>query len=355
MQQTAPDTIDRDPLVALMDAWEQDLLRQKRRERGSKPYRPVNVYASKRRRCVRAMALDMLHPEDDPFDKPIQFERMTQGNEAERAIIARLHSIGPFCNPRFTIAEQQHRFEVNDRQDPDGKEGPVLITGKMDGRARFDNGDRPPFEIKSGKTYENCETVEDLDRSVWARSAVDQLLSYLFADLPENYANREPWGFLFIRRQSRLPVAIRIRLLDHLQRVEAFMKDARVAVDARHGRGELPTFTQDRGECRRCPHLGKSCTPPMDFGPGTQVITDAAMIDAAQTRERHRGAYEQYKAADKYLKDSLRGTEMAILGPYQVMGKWAPSTSYDVPKAIKDEYRSVKEKGRFTLTIERIE
>ena len=350
MQQTALDTTtDRDPLVALMEAWEQDLLRQKRRERGSTPYRPVNVYASKRRRCVRAMALDMLHPEDDPFDKPIQFERMKQGNEAESAIVARLHAMGKFCDPAFTVAEQQHRFEVKDRDDT------VLITGKMDGRVRFEDGPRPPFEIKSGKSYENCETIEDLDRSVWARAAVDQLLSYLYADLPENYPDREPWGFLFIRRQSRLPVAIRIRLLDHLQRVEAFMKDARVAVDARHGRGELPVFTQDRGECRRCPHLGKSCTPPMDFGPGVQVITDPALIDAAGVRERHRDSYKEYQAADKYLKDSLRGTEMAILGPYQVMGKWAPSTSYDVPKEIKEEYRRVKEQGRFTLTIERIE
>ena len=31
----------RDPLHALMQAWEQDLLRQKKSERGSTPYRPA--------------------------------------------------------------------------------------------------------------------------------------------------------------------------------------------------------------------------------------------------------------------------------------------------------------------------
>jgi hypothetical protein len=344
----AAPTPDPDPLVAIQQAWESDLLRGKRTERGSTPYRPVNVYASKRRKCVRAMALDMLHPEDDPFNQPIQFERMKQGQEAEAAVVARLHAAGPFCRPAFTIAEQQHRFEVKDR------DGIVLITGKMDGRINFESHQRPPFEVKSGRTYEGRETVEDLDRDIWARAAVDQLLSYLYADDPKNYKGGDPWGFILCRRQSKMPALIRVNLLDHLDRVERFMKDARAAVDARHGRAGLPGFVNDPAECRRCPHMKKSCDPPLDFGPGTAVITDPELIVAAETRERNRYAHELYEAADKTLKESLRGIESGIVGDFAFSGKWAPMTTYNVPAEVKKQYAEKKEQGRFTLTIERI-
>lgn len=348
MSSPAPKPEERDPLVALMQAWEGDLLRGKKQDRAGAPWRPGNVFASKRRRCTRAMALDLLHPEDDPFDKPIQFERMEQGNEAERAIVARLHKIGPFCNPSFTVAEQQHRFETKDR------DGVVLVTGKMDGRLKFKDGASPPFEIKSGRTYEGCEVLEDFDRNPWAWTAVDQLLAYLYADNPKNYPNGEPWGFIFIRRLSRFPHPVRVNLLDHLPRVEAFMQEARRAVDARHGRADLPPFIDNAAECRRCPHFGKSCTPPLDFGPGIQIVTEPEAITAAETRERTRAARDEYEAADKYLKERFRGVEAGIVGNFQLRGKWAPMTTYDVPKAIKEQYRVVKEQGKFTLTIERI-
>lgn len=344
----APQGAEVDPLVALMNAWEGDLLRGKREARGSTPWRPENVYASKRRRCVRAMALDMLHPEDDPFDKPIQFERMKQGLEAESAVVARLQRVGPFCRPAFTIAEQQHRFEVKDRDKV------TLITGKMDGRVVFESGQRPPFEVKSGKTYEGCETVEDLDRSIFARSAVDQLLAYLYADDPRHYKGGDPWGFILCRRQSKMPALIRVNLMEHLDRVEAWLKEARVAVDARHGRKPLPPFIQDPAECRRCPHMGKSCTPPLEFGPGIQVVTDPELLLAVETRERTRFAHEQYEAADKVLKQSLRGVEQAIVGDFKATGKWSPDTKFDIPKEVKAQYARKVEQGKFTLTIERI-
>jgi hypothetical protein len=340
---------ERDPLHSLMQAWENNLLRERKQERGSEPYRPANVYASKYRRCTRAMALDMLHPEDDPFDQAIQFERMKQGNEAEDAVAARLAQIGPFCDPPFSVIEQQRRFEVRDR------DRTVVITGKMDGRLRFgDGGPRPPFEIKSGKTYEGCETIDDFSRNPWAGAAIDQLLAYLYADDPKNHPGGNPWGFILIRRQSKLPVFVRVGLMDNLDRVERFMTEARRAVDARHGRGPLPDVIQDPGECRRCPHFGKSCDPPLDYGKGLSVIAEPEAIVAAETRHRTRAAHEEYEAADKYLKERFRGIEAGIVGDFLLAGKWSPLTTYDVPKDVKEQYRQVNPHGRFTLSIERI-
>lgn len=343
------DSLHSDPLASLMAAWEADLMRGKRVAReGAPPWQPPNVYASRRRRCTLAMALDMLHPEDDPFNQPIQFERLRQGEEAENAIVARFHRIGQFASPAFKVEQQQHRFEIPDR------DGVVLVTGKMDGRLRFHDGQAPPFEIKSGRTYEGCDSIEALDRSPWARSAVDQILAYLYADKPTNYANNEPWGFLFIKRQSRMPAPIRVNLLEHLGRVEAFLSQARQAVDYRHGRGPRPPYIDDPSECKKCGHFGKSCTPPLDYGGGVEVISDPELSEALDVRERCRPAHEAFEQADSYAKERLRGVESALVGNYLVKGTWGPSTVYKVPPEVKEKYREVVEKGRFTLKIEKL-
>jgi len=330
-------------LDSLTAAWQADLVRQRRpRDPNAAVWQPQNVWASRRRACTRASALDMLHPEDDDSFGPASLERFAQGEEAESAIMARLNRIGPFFDPPFKVVEQQFRFDVKDR------DGIVLISGKMDGRIRFGNESaRIPVEVKSGRTYDGCRTVEDLDRGVWSRSAVDQLLAYLLGA-------SEPWGFILVRRFSDLPQFIPVRLEEHLPRAEAFLQQARRAVDARHGRAPLPEFTQDVAECRRCPHMGKSCTPPLDYGAGVKVIADESLVMLAETRERLESAHKDYERADSGLKEALRGIEQGILGPFQVKGQWQRGTTYDVPKEIKEQYKHVDEKGRFLLRIERV-
>src|SRR3990172_7071748 len=177
-------------LDSLTAAWQADLVRQRRpRDPNAAVWQPQNVWASRRRACTRASALDMLHPEDDDSFGPASLERFAQGEEAESAIMARLNRIGPFFDPPFKVVEQQFRFDVKDR------DGIVLFSGKMDGRIRFGNESaRIPVEVKSGRTYDGCRTVEDLARGVWSRSAVDQLLAYLLGA-------SEPWGFILVRRK----------------------------------------------------------------------------------------------------------------------------------------------------------
>lgn len=331
---------------ALRTAWEEDLRRKIRtQEPGSAPYRPAYVYASGIKPCTRAMALNMMHPEDDPFDKPLMIERMEQGNEGEQNVIARLQRFGQFCKPSFKVAEQQFRMEVKDR------DGTVLIVGKTDGRLQFEDGARPLFEIKQGKSYDGCESIEDLDKGIWSRSSVDQMLCYLYSDDRQ----KEPrWGIIVVRNFSNFPSLIRIVLEDHLPRVEKILQEARKAVDARHNRAPLPAFTENVSECRRCPHLGKSCTPPMDFGEGIRVITDPELIAAAETRERNRMARDEYERADKKLKDALRGVDSALLGNFHAKGEWQERTKYEIPAEVKEQYAQTDPHGAFKLTLERL-
>ena len=323
-------------ISALSDTWKAGLRARRSQFSGHPPY----VYASGIRSCTRAMALDITHPEDqEPFSDEA-LARMKRGEEREAAIVAWLHQIGPRCSPPFAVTEGQRRFEIKDR------DGTILIVGKVDCRLKFENGERPYVEVKSGESFKGIETLDDFERSPWTRHAPDQLLSYL-------YAENQPWG-LFVLDGPGLPRFVRVDLEANLARIERTLGAVRRAIDVKLIDAPLPPYTEDRSDCRRCQHFKKSCTPELDYGEGMKVITDQALLEAAITRERHRAAHEEYEAADKRLKESLRGVEAGLLGDFQVSGKWSPHTTYEIPEELKPAYRKVNPEGRFTLKIERI-
>lgn len=328
-----------DPISALLSAWEGEL---RSRDHAADASPRDRVYASGRRSCLRAMALDLLHPGDRGLIQADALERMRRGSEREAAIVARLMQIGPRCTPSFEVIEGQKRFEIRDR------DGTLLITGKVDGRMKFVGiKDRPEFEVKSGETFKRITCLEDLDHSPWTRHALDQLLSYLLSQ-------GSPWGFFIIDRPG-VPLFLRVNLEDHLARAEGFLRDARTAVDARFGRVGMPAFTQDRAECRRCDHFRKSCAPPSDYGAGVQVVTDERLITLAEIREKNRPAAKEYEHADKELKASLRGIEEGLLGDFLVQGTWQKGTKTAVPDDIKAKYSTVDPKAKFVLKIDRLE
>lgn len=299
------------------------------------------VWASQRRACVRRMALDLMHPEERDEFGDDTLERFAQGNAVEREVYARLMQIGPRCSPPFDVIEGQRHFTVRDR------DGSKLITGRIDGRLHFpETGERPVFEIKAGTAIKRVERLEDFDRSPWTRHMPDQLLAYLLAE-------GEPWGFFVLAPWGGVPRFIRVDLERHLTRAEAFLQDARQAIDARFGRSDLPLMTDDRGECRRCPHLGRSCVPQLDYE-GAKVITDPRLIELAETREKTAGAAKDHARADRELKAALRGTESALLGDFQVTGTWQRATKLALPLEVRKKYSVTDEKGRFVLRLERL-
>lgn len=340
MSSPAPVPQEIDLVQAVRDAWTAEL----RKDRFSgKPATRTYVYASGIKSCTREMALDLTHPEDHPPFDDQSLARMRRGTERESAIVNWLMRIGQRCDPPFRVIEGQRRFEIKDR------DGTLLVVGKVDCRLAFETpliADKPFVEIKSGEGIRRIETFEDFDRSPWTRHMPDQLLSYL-------YAENQPWG-MFVLDRPGLPQFVKVPLLDNLARVERVLGQVRRAVDVQAIDAPLPPFTEDRGNCKRCPHLKKSCTPPMDFGPGVPILTDPVLIEAAETRERTREAHEEYEAADKHVKEALRGTEMALFGDFQAIGKWGKNTTYKFPEELKAQYRHVEEKGKFTLKIERI-
>jgi len=308
-------------ITALRSAWQTHL----ESIHGDNPHPEArqHVWASGRRSCVRRMGLDLLYPGDDRGRDADAMERLQRGREREAAIIARLYQIGPRCTPPFEVVETQRSFRVVDR------DGILLITGKMDLRLRFSRDIKPICEVKSGRTYERVEELEDLERSPWTRHALDQLLVYLLQA-------EEPWGFFIVDRPG-MPLFLRVNLEDHLARAESFLVDARAAIDAAYG-GPLPDYTGNPDNCKRCPHFGKTCAPPVGFGSGSQIIVDDELEALAEARYANEAAAKTFGHADDKLKKALRGVEMGILGRFMIEGKWQKGTKYSYPAEVKKQY-----------------
>lgn len=319
---------------SLTQAWQDDLSSDVQdADRPSRDY----VYASCRRRCLRRMCLDAMHGDRDR-PTPDALERMRRGSERGESVAIRLAQVGRRSTPRFRVIEQERRFALKNRYGQD------VIRGRIDGRMEIPEWSaRPVFEVKSGRSFERARTIEDLDRGRWTRHAADQLLAYLLAE-------GEPWG-LFVIETPGMPSFIPVELEPNLSRAEAFLSEAERVHEVAHDSAPLPDYIDDVTECRRCPHHGKTCDAPLDYGDGVVTVDDPEVLVDLETVTTLRADYQAYTTAWRRLSDRFRGINQAICGDYLLSGKWRARTSYDIPKAIKDQYRRVEEHGSFVLDV----
>jgi hypothetical protein len=289
-----------------------------------------HCWASGFRACTRRVALDLQHPEiGRDFPDPAM-EAMLRGRERESSVDARLRQLAARAVPRFEVVEGQARFQIRGRG-ADGADGRVIVTGKIDGRLAWLDGplagSRPVFECKSGRAVEHCETLADLDRGTWSRHYADQLLMYLFA-------RGEPWGLLILDRPQG-PAFVPIVLEDHLERVEVGLQQAETAVACRLDGAPLPPYHEDASECRRCPHLGKTCAPPLAGCEGLKALSDPSLIECAATVVAQAAAAKEYDRAKKRLAAAVRGNPHVLAGDYLVTGKWGRSSHYKFPAEVE--------------------
>lgn len=315
-----------------------------------------HCWASGFKDCTRRLALDLAHPEiGRDFPDPAM-EAMLRGREREASVDARLRQLAARSAPRFEVVEGQARFQIRGRSAAGGgADGRVIVTGKIDGRLAWRDGplagSRPIFECKSGRAIERCETLADLDRGAWTRSYADQLLLYLFA-------RGEPWGLLILDRPQG-PVFLPLALEEHLERVERRLQQAETAVACRLDGAPLPPYHQDPSECRRCPHLGKTCSPPLAGGQGLKALSDPSLIECAAIVAGNREAVKEYEAAKKRLGAAVRGNPQVLAGEYLVTGKWGRSSRYEFPPEVEarrseeaNAYRVEDPQGKWFMEVQ---
>lgn len=338
------------PAEAIKNAWLEHVRANQARERSTTA--PPYVYASAWHPCDRKLALDLLAPEDRGEFEDGTLERFDRGLEIERMMVARLSLAGRYG--QFTVEASQKRYEImgrNLRAAVPHRDLLPVIVGKIDGLIRFyDATDRPiPFDIKSGAAVQHADSVEKLLEGRWTRGMVYQLLAYCYGENAE-------LGLLIIDKPAG-PTFIEIRLEDHLDKMEAFIMAAELAVatklereptslgptskierlEARTEIGDikdsLPPFIDELGECFTCDHYKKSCEPPIKTDGSFEVITDPSIIEMAGRVLELGDLGKEYNRKDKKIKARLRGIEAgSIGGEFDFTGKWCKRSETVYPE-----------------------
>lgn len=295
----------------------------RRRQREHRFFEPRScAYASGIKPCARQMALSMQM--EEPAVNAESAARMARGRESETFIYRLLEDAGQYSNPRFEVVQGQLPIKIK------GREGELLISGRLDFRLKFDGmKNMPPVEHKGGMAAQRCFRYEDFARSPWTWSYPRQLLCYL-------YETNEPFGFMSIDTGG-LPRLIPVVLEDHLDDAEEALRLSEEAVAAVKA-GELPEFHRDRAVCKSCPFFMGACAPPIDYGEGFGIITDERVIENLEIRARTSAAADQYDAADKEVKALLKGAGhegSAIAGRFMIEQTWQRSNTLEIPAPLE--------------------
>lgn len=289
----------------------------------------THTWASGWQPCGRAMALDLTHPEDRSIDAS-GYARMAFGDVYEVAIRTRLETAGANSSPPFTVEAQQEHFVLRGSEGSGIAAGKPVITGKIDGKIRFHDGRRLPFECKAGEIAKRIRNLDDMLRSPWASRWVYQHLSYLLG-------TAEPEG-LFVLGTGGLPTLIPIVLDEHLEKAEAFYQSAEQAYRVKHGGEKLPDFSGNPEHCMRCDHRGKSCSPPWYSGEGPWISTDPELETVVETVAKNAAAAAEHVKAKKRVADLCRGKELVLIGKHTLTGRpWGKGWKTEIAGKEGDE------------------
>jgi hypothetical protein len=188
------------------------------------------------------------------------------------------------------------------------------------------------------------KTLGDLLANKWTRSGAYQLLAYCFG-------TNSPLG-LFVLDRPTLPRLVPVSFLDHLDEMESFLSTAERILD-HFEQNTAPPYHHDPAVCLQCPLYGALCQPPITMT-ATQIITDEEEIQLLERRSELETAATEYENLDRQFKKKYRGIETAIAGPFLLEGKFSTHTTYEVPDAVKQQYKRVDPQGKFTLSIKKI-
>jgi hypothetical protein len=178
------------------------------------------------------------------------------------------------------------------------------------------------------------------------RRGAYQLLAYM-------YGAGESLGFLILARPG-MPKVLPVELLSHIDRMEEFLNKAEAAF-AHREQGTLPDFTQDVEECKRCQFYGSVCNPPLLSGKGAMVLMDPELEHMLERRTELYEVAHEYDRLDAKLKERFHGMELAVAGKFLIQGKWGKHTYYEYPEEVMKKYVKTDPKGRFVLSITKIE
>jgi hypothetical protein len=338
------------------------------REQNRGAWKPRAVYASRWHRCTRKMAMDIACYDRLPDREGHQLERMQMGVDMEEPTADRLRRAGKLHDPPFEFSGQQVPFEIR------GTKGQIIITGRIDGWIVFQagplKGKRIPVEFKYGDSVRRVKNLDDFKQGTWTCHMPFQLLAYCYGHAAEH-------GVLFARNPGE-PAIVPLSLMEGLDDMTDFLDRAEEAVEAaaayeaainsgpskmddnekaKNLQATMPPCIEDPAACVKCDHYKQSCFPPMTFGEGVKVLTpeDTESLESdLEIMESTEQAAKDFKSAKDRVAKKVRGMPQVMCGKFLAGGKWQQQTKYNIPKEVKEEYKEVKQEGKWMLAWERI-
>ena len=104
-------------------------------------------------------------------------------------------------------------------------------------------------------------------------------------------------------------------------------------------RNTLPNPIEwDDNVCSECGYL-HICNP-VRTGKEVDIVDDDELLDMLIKRESLQQYAKEFDEIDSILKERLEGRDKLLIGDYYVTGSWRKTTRYEVPKDIKDQYKT---------------
>ena len=267
--------------------------------------------------CTRYLTFERTHWQEKVLHGPSLQMVFDIGNDVEDRVLRDLKDAG------FTVIEQQRAFEW-------AKYG---ITGHIDAKIQI-GATVYPIEVKSMSpfVFDRTNTVADMLNSKYhyMRSYPAQMTLYLLMD------NKEAGFFILKNKSTGAMKEIEVNLDYELG--EKLLQKAET-INRHVEAGTLPDPIEwDDNVCSECGYL-HICNP-VRTGTEVDIVDDEELLELLIKRESLQQYAKEFDEIDSILKERLEGRDKLLIGDYYVTGSWRKTTRYEVPKDIKDQYKT---------------
>lgn len=263
-------------------------------------YQKRNVVASDIPICHREGFYSIVNWDKKKLPDTQLQARFEQGNEEERRTIIRLLECG------WEVVESQKPFQIKDRNNK------TVITGRIDGKIKYE-GTLIPFEVKSmnPNIYSQINTMEDFKRYRHTAKYPLQMMCYLYGEnlLEGMFILTDCLGHFKI-----ITIELDYDLMESIiQKSEVIMASVASNIP--------PSFHDDPSVCRQCWACGILCHPPLDFGPGIEIIANEDLEQKLEKWNSLKDTQSDYEVLDKEIKEFFKDRPHSICGEYEISGK----------------------------------
>jgi CRISPR/Cas system-associated exonuclease Cas4 (RecB family) len=267
--------------------------------------------------CVRYLVLNRTHWQEKTLPDPRLLLVFDLGNILETAVIRDLRDAG------VNVNEQQRAFQWKEYQ----------ITGSIDGTI-VDGRKVYPLEIKSCSpfVFDKLNSITDMvqSRYLYMRKYPTQLNLYMLMK------EQETALFIFKNKVSGAMKEIWMDL-DYNLGEQTLQKAETINHHVEAGTLPEPIEWED-SICSECGYL-HVCNP-VRTGKEVEILDDEEMLELLIKRESLQAYAKEFEEIDSVLKERLEGRDKLLIGDYYITGSWRKRTRYDVPKDIKEQYKT---------------